>query len=325
MTTLCITGIGGFIGRRLAERALARGFVVSGLEFDSSAAQRVRALGCRVVVGDIRDPNAARQATSGADVVVHTAAVVTEGGAMSHVVDVNVNGTITMCEASVASGVAHFVHLSSVMVYGFDFADGVSEDGPLVGHGNPYCESKIQSEAAVASFSGRLGTTVVRPGDVYGPGSIPWIVRPLALAERNMLAVPSRHAIMNPLYVDNLVDALMLIIDRKAEGRTYNVTDGEPTTFYDFMGRVAAWRRKQVRVLPATVMKVLAGGATVLARITRRPAAASPSAIRFLQRPGHYSIERIRDELGYAPAVTLTDGLRKTARWAEANLGSHRS
>jgi nucleoside-diphosphate-sugar epimerase len=325
MTTLCITGIGGFIGRRLAERALARGFVVSGLEFDPSAAQRVRATGCRVVVGDIRDPNAAREATSGADVVVHTAAVVTEGGAMSHVVDVNVNGTTTMCEASVASGVGHFIHFSSVMVYGFDFPDGVAEDGPLVGHGNPYCESKIQSETVVASFGAQLGFTIVRPGDVYGPGSIPWIVRPLALADRNVLAVPSRSAIMNPLYVDNLVDALMLMVDRKAANRTYNVTDGEPTTFYDFMGRVAAWRRKQVRVLPPTVMKVLAGGATLVARITRRPPVASPSAIRFLQRPGHYSIERIRRELGYDPAVTLTDGLRETARWAEASLGSNRS
>src|SRR5206468_3894419 len=105
-----------------------------------------------------------------------------------------------------------FVHLSSVMVYGFSYLPDVDESGPMRGEGNPYCETKIESERAVLSLDSRdFGVAVIRPGDVYGPGSVPWIARPLAMMQKGRFFLPDGgRGVINPVYVDNLVDGIFL-------------------------------------------------------------------------------------------------------------------
>ena len=189
MTTLCITGVGGFIGLAMAKRALSLGWQVQGMDISESAAARARALGIRVVVGDINDVDAVSSAASNADVVFHTAAIVEEDGAREDYERVNVEGTRTVCEAARTVGVKRVVHLSSVMVFGFDYLPEISEDGPLDGQGNVYNDSKLASERVAMSFNDPehgFGVIVIRPGDVYGPGSIPWVIRPIELLKQEI-------------------------------------------------------------------------------------------------------------------------------------------
>ena len=153
---LFITGIGGFIGRRLAERALERGMAVAGLELSEQAARAAReALGsdAEVRVGDVHDADLLADAMACARVVVHTAAIVREDGDMEEFRRVNVRGPVAVARAATAAGVGVFVHLSSIMVHGFEFPDDVAEDGPLRGENNAYCQTKIESEAALAELS----------------------------------------------------------------------------------------------------------------------------------------------------------------------------
>src|ERR1022692_3572937 len=77
---LAVTGVGGFIGRRVAERARERGMRVRGLEQSEEGARKARLAEVDVIVGDVCDPAAAGAACKGADVVIHTAAVVREDG-----------------------------------------------------------------------------------------------------------------------------------------------------------------------------------------------------------------------------------------------------
>ncbi|MGH7438015.1 MAG: NAD-dependent epimerase/dehydratase family protein, partial [Polyangiaceae bacterium] len=201
--TLSVTGVGGFIGRRLAERALSRGMKVRGLDQSESAARELH--GVDVVVGDVCDPAAARAACAGADVVVHTAAVVREDGLRELYQRVNVGGTGQMVAAAREAGARRFVQLSSVMVYGYRFPPGVTEDGPLRGEGNPYCETKIESErvAEASREPGRFEITIIRPGDVYGPRSVPWVVRPYLLMKSGLFMLPDGgKGIINQVYVD---------------------------------------------------------------------------------------------------------------------------
>src|SRR5262249_55924364 len=157
------------------------GWQVRGIDNSAAAATRAERVGAWVQTGDVTAEGSARRLCGGAEVIVHTAAIVGEGGEggdWARYRRVNVEGTRTMARAARAAGVGRFVHLSSVMVYGFTYPDGVDEDGPLRGENNPYCQTKIESEAALRELL-PSGVTIVRPGDVYGPGSIPWVVRPL--------------------------------------------------------------------------------------------------------------------------------------------------
>jgi nucleoside-diphosphate-sugar epimerase len=81
--TLAITGIGGFIGARMTERATELGMRVRGLDASPAAADAARRLGAEVVVGDVNDGDAVARASHGADVMFHTAAIIEEDGVRS--------------------------------------------------------------------------------------------------------------------------------------------------------------------------------------------------------------------------------------------------
>jgi len=314
-----VTGAGGFIGLAVVERARRRGLAVRGLERAPAAARRAEAAGAEVVVGDVVDRAAVERACHGVDAVVHAAAVVEEDGDWELFRTINVEGTRNVAEAARDAGVGRLVHLSSVMVYGFDYHPQVTEAGPLRDDGNPYNRSKIESEGVVLALHdpARLAVTVLRPGDVYGPGSRPWIVRPLELMSKRAFALPDGgRGVLNHLYVDNLVDAIELVLDRPVGTGPFNLTDGRGTSVREFYGRLS--KALGCRAPPAVPAPVLYGFARLVeatARMRGRRPAFTRAAIRFLTRPHRVSSQRARTELGWVPRVGLDEGLARTAAW----------
>ena len=317
--TLAITGVGGFIGLRMAERAQAVGMRVRGLDVSPDAVARAARAGVDARLGDTCDPDAAHALCEGADVVLHTAAIVRESGSWAEFRRVNVEGTHSVALAARDAGVRRFVHLSSVMVYGFHYADGVAEDGPLRGDGNPYCQTKIESERAVLALHapGRFEVIVIRPGDVYGPGSIPWVVRPIELIGRGLMILPDGgRGAKNHVYVDNLVDAILLALERDATGEAFNVTDGVSTSFKEYLEHFVRMRgRGRIRTAPAPVLRVLFTVVGALSHAVGKEPPATPEALRFLTRPGTYSIAKARRVLGYEPRVSIDEGMRRVEAW----------
>ncbi len=127
--TLLITGIDEFIGLRTAELAIAQGMKVWGLQSSTEYNKKAQNLGINVIVGSITDPITAQKACQGVDIVLHTAQIAQEAGPINHFREINVGGTVNMAKAAKQAGVKTFVHLSSVMVYGFNYPDGVTESG----------------------------------------------------------------------------------------------------------------------------------------------------------------------------------------------------
>ncbi len=317
---MAITGIGGFIGRRMAERARERGFRVRGLELDADAARRAQQAGFETVVGDVNEPAAVRALCTSATVVFHTAAIVDESGDWARFRRVNVEGTRHVAHVARDHGVSRFVHLSSVMVYGFDYPRYVSEDGPLRGEGNPYCQTKIESEDALRALhrAGEFETILIRPGDVYGPGSVPWVVRPLELMRRGLfLLIDGGRGIMNHVHVDNLIDGIFLALEREATGQAFTLTDGAETTFREYFTRLGKLvGRSRFPSLPAPAARLAFAAMARTAKALGRKPIAEPEAIRFVTRPHPYSIERARSWLGYEPRIGLDEGMAELAGWA---------
>ncbi|MCB1168654.1 MAG: NAD-dependent epimerase/dehydratase family protein, partial [Leptospiraceae bacterium] len=175
------------------------------------------------------------------DAIVHTAAPVKEKGPLEDFRAINVVSTLALARKAADCGVRRWTQLSSVMVYGFHYPPDVGEEGPLRGDGNPYCITKIESEHALLGLSGSQGMDVVilRPGDVYGPGSVPWVVRPLEMMKKKqfLLLDGGRYAI-NHTHVSHIVQAVELSLKTRG-GQIFNITDGISSSCLEYFGALA--------------------------------------------------------------------------------------
>lgn len=317
--TLLITGIGGFIGLRAAELALAQGMKVRGLQRSAQQAKKAQDLGAEVIVGNVIDPATAKQVCQGVDVVLHTAAVVKEGGSLQHFREVNVGGTINMALAAKNAGVKTFIHLSSVMVYGFNYPNRIAEDGPLCGDNNPYCQTKIEGEKELLqlNYPPEFGTIIIRAGDVYGPGCIPWIVRPLLLMRQKLFALANGgQGIINHVYVDNLIEAIFLAAEKEAYGEAFNITDGRETSCKEYFTRLAEIGGVSMPFsLPAGVLKSVLRLRCLAQTLVGKNTDVLPDSIDFVTRPHLYSIAKAQTMLGYQPKIGLDEGMERIHEW----------
>jgi nucleoside-diphosphate-sugar epimerase len=313
--TVLITGIGGAIGQRLAEIAVQKGLIVKGLQ-RSPAPRNLTDLGIEIFQGDITDSGIAAQACKGVDIVIHSAAIVQADGDLNEFRRVNVGGALNLANAAKAAGVQTFVQISSVLVYGFQYPNRVTELGPFYTGKNPYCLTKLESDQKVMALNAppNFGVIVIRPGDVYGPRSIPWVIRPLELMRaRKFFLLNNGRGVMNHVYVDNLIDGIFLAIEQKSYGEAFNITDGCETSWKEYYTRLA-----QLENLPKPY-SARAAVAKIATRILPKDwINASPAEIDAVTRLYPYSIDKAQRVLGYKPRISLDEGMVQTRIWLKS-------
>ncbi|BAY63008.1 NAD-dependent epimerase/dehydratase [Calothrix brevissima NIES-22] len=319
--TLLITGIDEFIGWRAAELAIAKGMKVKGLQSSAVKDKQAQNLGVEVIVGNLNDAKTVQKACQGVDIVLHTAQIAQESGAIKEFREINVDGTINLAKAAKSAGVKSFVHLSSILVYGFNYSDRVSESEPLADETNPYCKTKIEAEQALLPLNNPadFGVIIIRAGDVYGPGCIPWVVRPVHFMRQKLFAYASdEHGIINHVYVDNLIDAIFLAVEKESYGEIFNITDGAQTSWKEYFTRLA-----EISGSPAPMslgkeeIKLFLKLRVQGQKLFRKKADILPESIDFMTRPYACSIAKAQDLLSYSPKIGLEAGLGITKEWLE--------
>jgi nucleoside-diphosphate-sugar epimerase len=314
MANAVVTGAAGFLGRAFSAALAARGDTVRGLD--------VRP-GPRVTVADVSRPGAWTAELAGADLLVHCAAVVGQQGDPQTFWRVNVEGTRAVLDAAARAGVGRVLHLSSTVVHGRDFPDGVDETGPVHMTGNPYTDTKVAAEHQALMAACRVPVTIVRPGEVYGPHSTQWTVRPVELLRRNLFVlVDGGHGILSPTYLDDLVEGALAVADApSAAGEVFHVTGGAGVEAAEFFGHYAGMLDRPLRSLPTAAAVALTAP---VERMTRQLGFAPPFSPRNLElvtHPGTYSIAKIARTVGWKPRVTLEEGMARTRVWlAETGL-----
>jgi nucleoside-diphosphate-sugar epimerase len=295
VSTVAVTGAKGFIGSALARRLAGDGHDVVPIDLPET---------------DVTDAAAVERAIAGCDLVVHTAAIVDDDGRMEDFVRVNVGGTRNVLDAAEKAGVERVVHLSSVAVFGYDFTRDIGEDSPPRTVGNPYIDTKAAGERLARS----RGATVVRPGDVYGPGSMPWVIRPLRAIASGQMVLPGKgEGIVTAVYVDDLVDCIVRALTHPdAAGQVFTCWDGNPVTARDFFAHHASWTGKKVRTAPRPLVWLGAAISELAGRDVRR------ASLMFLSRKAVYPNARAREVLGWEPRVPIAEGMARSEAWARS-------
>ena len=244
---VAVTGGAGFIGSHLVDALVARGATVTVLDDLSNGFEKnleqVRSR-IRFLKGDIRDPEACREAISGARFVFHEAARGSVPRSMADpvpTIDINVRGTATVFATCRDAQVAALVYASSSSVYGDSIMlpKREGEEGrPL----SPYALSKVMNEQLADVFCRCYGMKVIglRYFNVFGPRQDP--NGPYAAVVPRFFAAVGRgeapvifgdgEQSRDFTYVSDVVRANLLSIGAPdaAWGRAFNVAPGAGTT-----------------------------------------------------------------------------------------------
>lgn len=190
--------------------------------------------------------------------------------------------------------------------------------------GQPYTDTKVAAEhqALRLGMESELEMVVVRPGDVYGPGSVPWTIRPVRLMQRGLFALPAGgEGILSPIHVDDLGRGVAAACEAPGSaGRIHNLTGGEGVTARRFFQAYADHLGVTLRGLPTPAVRIAARALQAASRAVGRESPLAPEAVEYVTHPGTYSIARALAELDWSPQVDLDVGMASTLAWIDAEL-----
>jgi len=315
---ILVTGATGCIGSVLVKRLSQAGKSVRAVVRNPDRAAHLRSLpNVEIVLGDLDRPDSLRGCAEGCSLVYHCAAKLLSSN-WEESRAINVTGTQAVVEEAVRAGVERLIYTSTIGVYGLSKAENIIEETPWSKYNQPYFTTKQEAERIVSQAVDRIPITIARVGDVIGPGQYTWTIDLVLKLKRGLLRPPldSEGGFLNPVYIDNLLEALLLIgVHPAAAGQIFNVVDGTPIRTGDLFRRMAQMDGKQIAPLPVFLMK---GASAILMGfdlLRGREPSMSPGGVGYLLRKGKIQPDKIRSLLGWAPAVPQEEAFRRTEEW----------
>jgi len=323
-----VTGGGGFLGLAVVEQLLARGDQVR--SFARGPYPGLADLGVEVRRGDLRDAQAVEQACAGCDVVFHVAAKAGIWGRYAAYYEPNVRGTQNVLAACLEHGVHRLVYTSSPSVV-FDgrSMEGVDESVPYPQRQHShYAATKALGEQAVLAANGTtLRTLALRPHLIWGPRDNHLVPRIVSRGRAGTLRrVGDGTNKVDTTYIENAARAHLLAADAlatnpRAAGRPFFISQGEPMALWEIINRIlaAAGLPPLTRSVPQPVAWSV--GAILEAAHAVFRLKGEPRMTRFVARElatAHwFDITAARMELGYEPAISITEGLHRLEAWLQ--------
>ncbi len=233
-----VTGGGGFIGRYVVRRLRRAGATVRVMELPGRGDPFAGDPGVEVVAGSLVVPDDCRRACEGIDGTFHMGvlALNPSGANPRRCLEVNVDGTFNILEASSNAGVRRFVLSSASSVYG-DTLEVMDEAHPLNSR-HIYGASKIAGEAFVRAFGGMFGLpwVALRYMNVYGPhagfGLVDSVVKRIASGQAPQINGDGSQS-FDFVYVDDVASATVRAMETDASDEAFNVGSGEEKTVKD--------------------------------------------------------------------------------------------
>lgn len=317
---ILVTGADGFIGSHLVESLLAEGYQVKAFVLynsfntwgwlDTLSPDKLSRI--EIFTGDVRDPNAVREAVKDVDVIMHLAALIAipySYYAPDTYVDTNIKGTVNILQAARDLKIKRVLVTSTSEVYGTAQYVPIDEKHPFQGQ-SPYSASKIGADRLAESFyrSFDLPVTIVRPFNTYGPRQsaravIPTIITQL-LAGKTEIKLGSLEPTRDFNYVKDTAQGFIEILKSdKTIGEEINI---------------ATQREISIGQLAEELIRQINPEAKIICDSQRI-------------RPGKSEVERllganekIKRLTNWKPQYTFEEGLAETIHWLRANLDKYK-
>lgn len=324
---LLITGATGMVGALVTKRALEAGYTVRAMVRASSKRDELEGRGIELVEADLGNPASLPAAFEGVDYVVNTAAHVGDWGPAEKFRAINVvalEHMITACRA--LPNFKRWVQISSLGVYAATHHYGTDETTPPDLSGlDGYTQTKAEAEVVLnrAIEQHHFPATIIRPGFIYGPGDrhvVPRVIERLAAGQMKLIGDGKK--VLNNTYVENLVDAIMLALEKEeALGETFNIRDERLVTREEFVGAIADFMGLPMpKKVPEWLARSAVGFIEGFARLrgaTKAPLLTN-ARIKFLALNLDFSIAKAKQKLGYNPQVDFRQGMQSALQWAAA-------
>jgi nucleoside-diphosphate-sugar epimerase len=310
---ILVTGGGGFIGSQLARRLLGDGYQVRVLD-NFATGRRENLLDIagdlELVEGDIQSYERVHNAVRGCHLVAHLAALPSVPRSVADPLTsnaTNVTGTLNVLLAARDAEVGRVVYASSSSVYGANPELPKREDmTPLPI--SPYAVAKLAGEGYCRAFHDvfALDTVAVRFFNVFGPHQdplsqyaavIPRFITMLQAGQSPIIYGDGEQS-RDFTYVDNVLAGVTLALTKPGiGGKVFNVATGHGVTLNGLFHQLR-------EVIGADVEPVYED--------------ARPGEVRHSQA----DVARAREELGFEPAISIEDGLRRTVEWFQQVPGA---
>jgi predicted dehydrogenase/nucleoside-diphosphate-sugar epimerase len=315
---ILVTGANGFLGQALVRRLRAEvGEPLRLLVRRPPANPPPGDL--QLVYGDLGNPAAVDHAMEGIEVVFHVGAAM-RGGNFEYQSG-TIWGTRNVIDACERHGVRRLVHVSSLSVLdhaGHRPGVPVNESAPYEPYPEKrglYTQTKLEAERMVleAAAARRVHAVVLRPGQIYGPGAEK--VPPsgtIAIAGRWLIVGSGNHHV--PLvYIDNVVDALMLAGSGDLpNGSIFQLVDPQGLTQRAYVNYARRSGRMRASYVPPWLLNVAGFGVELLGKALKRPVPLTPYRVRSITPLWPCDCTAAHTVLGWRPRVTIQEGMAKT-------------
>jgi nucleoside-diphosphate-sugar epimerase len=327
MSRTLVTGATGFIGWRLAERwhAAGRDVIATGLAVDKIERKRANGLrqaGVPLILGDLTERSFREAVLDGVDTVIHLAAAQHQANVGKRFFfNINVGVTRDLLKESIERGVKRFFFASSIGVYGVNARPGIDEDTPLAPD-NAYGRSKLEAERVIAGFSDRIQLFVGRIGETYGPGDMRLCKLYSAIMKKRFLLVGSGDNLHQPIYVDDLIEAIdRLISNPQAVSSPIILCGDRAVTTREMCESIAgslgaSLGRFAVPMFPLLIAAV--GMELTLGKVGIQPPL-HRRRLDFFRKSLSFSTARRERLLSLPPQRSFEQGARETAAWYRDN------
>ena len=320
MKKVLVTGATGFLGKYLVEELINNGYEVVAQGRKENILNmlkeqyKVDILKCSL--------DSIQNIDMKVDYVIHAAALSTVWGKWKDFYSSNVIGTENVIKFCLQNNVKRLVYVSSPSVYSAksDRFNIKEEDYDKKNKLNYYIKSKILAEDLINRIENKeLEKVIIRPRGLFGIGDTSLIPR-LINANRKigMPLFNDGKNVVDVTCVENVAYSLRLAMESdKANGKTYNITNGEPTEFkkildmlFEELGEKANYRKMNINLMyfVASVIEAF----YKLFRIYKEPMI-TKYTVATLGYSQSLNIEKAKQDLDYNPKMTLEEGIKKYA------------
>ena len=317
--TLLVTGATGFVGSHVVEAAPHFGFRMRALVRKPADAARLEQAGFECVAGSMEDAASLRNAVTGADVILHLAAV-TKARSPAEYQQGNVGGTQAVVDAALAADPRprRLIYLSSLA------AVGPPVDGRPVTRDDPprplttYGRTKLAGELVCQTAADALQVAILRAPAVYGPRDRD-VFEFFRLAKYGIVPLPSAATgSLQMIHARDLARALLLAATSDAARGVYHVAESRAYAWDEMARMVGTAVGRNVRILriPGPVLVAAAATSETIARLLGKSTIFNREKADELMVPGWLcETDLARRDFGFETHIPLQEGFNETAGW----------